>query len=424
MPGIAVIGAQWGDEGKGKVIDLLSAHVDVVARYQGGPNAGHTVQVGKQKFFLHHIPSGILHGQTTCIVGNGVVILPEGFQEEVRTLAEADISVDGRLFVSSRAHIILPDHLEADARNEEGAVPIGTTKRGVGPCYQAKFGRTGLRVEDLLDSSRLEGRLKAIGAGTNAAPLAATMAGLREFGDFLRPHVADTGDLLHRRMQEGARVLFEGAQGTLLDIDHGTYPFVTSSNSCAGGIAPGLGIGPTAVNGVVGVMKAYGTRVGEGPMPTELNDAMGERIRERGYEYGTTTGRPRRCGWFDGVLGRYSVRVNGLDCVALTLLDVLDEFETVRVATGYRLGDRVLDTIPLQSWALAEVEPVYQEFTGWQQDTSAVRNFADLPGKAREFLAGLEKILDCPIGLVSVGPARDQYIIPEGSQLRTWFPQV
>ncbi|TDI12371.1 MAG: adenylosuccinate synthase [Acidobacteria bacterium] len=424
MSGIAVIGAQWGDEGKGKVIDLLSAHVDVVARYQGGPNAGHTVQVGVQKFFLHHIPSGILHGQTTCIVGNGVVILPEGFQEEVRTLAEADISVDGRLFVSSRAHIILPDHLEADARNEEGAVRIGTTKRGVGPCYQAKVGRTGLRVEDLLDSSRLEARLEAIGVGTDAAPLAETAASLKKFGDFLRPHVADTGDLLHRRLKEGARVLFEGAQGTLLDIDHGTYPFVTSSNSCAGGIAPGLGIGPTAVDGVVGVMKAYGTRVGEGPMPTELNDAVGERIRERGYEYGTTTGRPRRCGWFDGVLGRYAVQVNGLDCVALTLLDVLDEFETVRVATGYRLGDKLLDTIPLESWALAEVEPVYQEFTGWQQDTSAVRNFADLPQRAREFLAGLEKILGCPIGLVSVGPARDQYIIPEGSQLRTWFPQV
>jgi adenylosuccinate synthase len=256
------------------------------------------------------------------------------------------------------------------------------------------------------------------------APLGDTLAALSKFGDFLRPHVRDTGELLHRRMQEGADVLFEGAQGTLLDIDHGTYPFVTSSNSSAGGIAPGLGIGPTALDGVVGVMKAYSTRVGEGPMPTELQDSVGERIRERGYEYGTTTGRPRRCGWFDGVLGRYAVQVNRLDCVALTLLDVLDEFETVRVATGYRLGDRVLERVPLESWALAEVQPVYQEFTGWKQDTSAVRHFADLPEKARAFLAGLEGILDCPIGLVSVGPARDQYIIPEGSPLRTWFPQV
>jgi len=424
MPGVAVIGAQWGDEGKGKVIDLLSGQVDVVARYQGGPNAGHTVQVGERKFFLHHIPSGILHSQTLCIVGNGVVILPDGFQEEIRMLAQAKISVDNRLLVSSRAHIILPDHLEADARNEQGAVPIGTTKRGVGPCYQAKYGRTGLRVEDLLDSGRLEKRLQALGAGTDSSPLAATLASLREFGDFLRPLVADTGDLLHRRLQDGARVLFEGAQGTLLDIDHGTYPFVTSSNSCAGGIAPGLGIGPTAVDGVVGVMKAYGTRVGEGPMPTELHDAMGERLRERGHEYGTTTGRPRRCGWFDGVLGRYAVRVNRLDCVALTLLDVLDDFETVRVATGYRLGDKVLEEIPLESWTLAEVEPVYQEFAGWRQDTSAVRDFADLPEKAREFVAGLEGILGCSIGLVSVGPARDQYIIPEGSKLRTWFPEV
>lgn len=424
MPGIAVIGAQWGDEGKGKVIDLLSAHVDMVARYQGGPNAGHTVQVGEQKFFLHHIPSGILHAQATCIVGNGVVILPEGFLEEVRTLEQAGISIERRLFVSSRAHIILPDHLEADARNEQGAVPIGTTKRGVGPCYQAKYGRTGLRVEDLLDAGRLEERLQAVGAGTATSPLAKTKASLIKFGEFLRPHVADTGELLHRRLQEGARVLFEGAQGTLLDIDHGTYPFVTSSNSCAGGIAPGLGIGPTAIDGVVGVMKAYATRVGEGPMPTELQDAMGERIRERGSEYGTTTGRPRRCGWFDGVLGRYTVRVNRLDCVALTLLDVLDDFETVRVATGYRLGDKVLEEVPLESWALAEVEPVYEEFAGWKQDISAVRHFADLPENARAFVAGLERILGCSIGLVSVGPARDQYLIPEGSCLRTWFPQL
>jgi adenylosuccinate synthase len=417
MSGIAVIGAQWGDEGKGKIIDLLSAQVEVVARFQGGPNAGHTVQVGEQKFFLHHIPSGILHPQTTCLIGNGVVILPKGIREEFRTLAEAGISVRDRLFISSRAHIILPHHLSLDAAAEERDGRIGTTKRGVGPCYEAKYGRRGVRVEDLLDTGRLESLL---------APLeedaAGTVADLAEFGEFLRPHVADTGELLSRRMADGAAVLFEGAQGTMLDIDHGTYPFVTSSSSCAGGIAPGLGIGPTAVTGVVGVMKAYATRVGEGPMPTELSDATGERLRDRGQEYGTTTGRPRRCGWFDAVLARYAVRVNRLDMVALTLLDVLDGFDTVRINVGYRLGDERLEGMPLSSWSLDEVQPVYRELPGWKSETTGARKLADLPAEARGFLAALEELLGCPVGLVSVGPARDQYLIPEASPLRTWFP--
>jgi adenylosuccinate synthase len=419
MSGIAVIGAQWGDEGKGKVIDLLSAHVDVVARFQGGPNAGHTVQVGEEKFFLHHIPSGILHPQTTCIIGNGVVILPDGIRKEFHTLAEAGISVRDRLFVSSRAHIILPHHLVLDAKAEERDDRIGTTKRGVGPCYEAKYGRRGLRVEDLLDVGRLETLLPPLEG--DAAAVTAELAG---FGEFLRPHVADTGELLSRRMGEGARVLFEGAQGTLLDIDHGTYPFVTSSNSCAGGIAPGLGVGPTSVKGVVGVMKAYATRVGEGPMPTELSDATGDRIRERGREYGTTTGRPRRCGWFDAVLARYAVRVNGLDTVALTLLDVLDGFDTIRVNVGYRLGEETLEGMPLSSWSLGDVQPVYREFPGWKRDTSRVRRLEDLPAEARAYLEALEELMGCSVGLVSVGPARDQYLVPDASPLRDWFPAL
>ncbi len=421
MSGIAVIGAQWGDEGKGKVIDMLSAHVDVVARYQGGPNAGHTVKVGEDTFFLHHIPSGVLHDQTTCIIGNGVVILPDGLREEFRTLEAAGISLENRLFVSSRAHLILPSHVLRDTRDEEGALAIGTTKRGVGPCYEAKIGRRGLRVEDLLSHDRLAQRLAALNGSAGGSD-DKTFQALREFGDFLRPHIADTGEMLYRRLAEGAQVLFEGAQGMMLDIDHGTYPYVTSSNSSAGGIASGLGIGPTAVKGVVGVMKSYATRVGDGPMPTELDNATGEHIRERGREFGTTTGRPRRCGWFDGVLARYAVRVNRLDTVALTLLDVLDDFETIQVATGYRLGDRVLESLPLESWTLDEVEPIYEEFPGWQEDTSGARRFEDLPERAQQYIGALERLLGCPIGFVSVGPDREQSIVPESSCLRTWFP--
>jgi adenylosuccinate synthase len=420
VPGIAVIGGQWGDEGKGKVIDLLSASADIVARYQGGPNAGHTVQIGESKFFLHHIPSGILHPTATCVIGNGVVLLPDSMIEEARLLREAGVSMEGRLFVSNRAHVILPDHLVRDASSEAGVEPIGTTRRGVGPCYEAKIGRRGIRVEDLRSADRLRGRLQATAGGVG--PTDEVMDLLLGFGRFLSPFVADTVDLLNRRLDEGAKLLIEGAQGTLLDIDHGTYPFVTSSSSSAGGIAAGLGIGPTRIAGVIGVMKAYATRVGEGPMPTELQNADGDRIRERGREYGTTTGRPRRCGWFDAVLARYAVRVNALDAVALTLLDVLDDFESIRLCTGYRIEGRVQEGIPIESWMLAEAEPVYEELPGWMQDTRGSRRIDELPGPARDFIRRLEERIACPVGLVSVGPDRDEFLVPGGSRLTTWFP--
>lgn len=417
--GIAVVGTQWGDEGKGKVVDLLAATADVVARFQGGPNAGHTVQVDGRKFQLHHVPSGALHEQAACVIGNGVVLLPESFREEMRILAEAGVRLEGRLFLSNHAHVILPSHVAADHAGEDAPGGIGTTRRGVGPCYEAKAGRRGVRVEDLLDDARLRRRAaEASGPGREAE----TTRVLEEFIDEVRPYVADTAALLNWRMDEGARVLFEGAQGTMLDVDHGTYPFVTSSNSSAGGICAGLGVGPTRVGGVVGVMKAYSTRVGKGPLATELTDEVGDRIRERGREYGTTTGRPRRCGWLDGVVVRHAARINRLDTVALTLLDVLDEFETLRVCTSYRLRGAQIDELPLESWALDEVEPVYAELPGWRTPTGGARHFDDLPPRARDYVRLVEDLAGCEVGLISVGPGREQSILRAGSRLLGWMP--
>jgi len=421
MPGYAVIGAQWGDEGKGKVIDLLASSFDVVARYQGGPNAGHTVKVAGKIFRLHHVPSGILNPRAVCVIGNGVVLDPESFQSEIKELQGSGIDLTGRLFVSSRAHVILPEHVRRDAAAEDGGGRIGTTRRGVGPCYEAKAGRRGIRVEDLLDTERLRARL-AVALGE--PPTRSVMEPLQRFGEFLRPQVADTTDLLNRRLDEGARVMFEGAQGTLLDVDHGTYPFVTSSNAFAGGICSGLGVGPTRVDGVLGVMKAYSTRVGEGPLPTELTDATGDRLRERGREFGTTTGRPRRCGWFDAVIAGYSARLNHLDAVALTLLDVLDTFDTIRVCTGYRHRGKVLPGLPPASWELGEVEPVYTDVPGWMQETSGARRFEELPENARRFVATLEAAVGREVALVSVGAERERAILRPGSKLDQWLPEL
>jgi adenylosuccinate synthase len=420
MPGYAVIGAQWGDEGKGKVIDLLASSFDVVARYQGGPNAGHTVKVDGRTFRLHHVPSGILNPRAVCVIGNGVVLHPESFEREIEELQGSGIDLCGRLFVSSRAHVILPEHVRRDAAAEEGGGRIGTTRRGVGPCYEAKAGRRGVRVEDLLDPVRLAARLAA--AGEPPAP--GLQEQLQRFGEFLRPQVADTTDLLNRRLDEGARVMYEGAQGTLLDIDHGTYPFVTSSNAFAGGICNGLGVGPTRVDGVLGVMKAYSTRVGDGPLPTELTDATGDRLRERGREFGTTTGRPRRCGWFDAVIAGYSARLNHLDAVALTLLDVLDTFETIRVCTAYRHQGQILPGLPPVSWALGDVEPVYTDVPGWMQETSGARRFEELPAKARHFVATIEETVGREVALVSVGAERERAILRPGSKLDQWLPDL
>src|SRR5512138_1006752 len=371
---IAVLGAQWGDEGKGKIVDMLTPHFAAVARYQGGHNAGHTVYVQGKKFVLHLIPSGILHPGVACLIGNGVVVDPQALFAEVDELARAGISVDGRLFVSEKAHCILPYHRELDVLSEarRGERKIGTTSRGIGPAYEDKIGRRGIRVCDLLgDRSALAEEVRENVHARNQMikdstldwkPVFDQVVG---FGERMRPWVADVSFCLHTMMKAGKSVMFEGAQATLLDIDHGTYPFVTSSNASIGGVCTGLGIPPRAIGGVLGVAKAYTTRVGEGPLPTELIGALADRLREGGQEYGSSTGRPRRCGWFDAVVVRYSARINGLDALALTKLDVLDGLPEVLICTGYRTPSGVLREFPADLRLLANAEPEYETLPGW-----------------------------------------------------------
>ena len=382
---LCVLGAQWGDEGKGKIVDLLTPHFGVVARYQGGHNAGHTVFVGGQKFVLHLIPSGILHAGVVCVIGNGVVVDPHALFEEIDQLKTLGVDVSGRLLVSDKAHLILPYHRELDvlAEARRGERKIGTTSRGIGPAYEDKIGRRGVRVGDLADVSgdgplanaireNVEARNRLVGNGD--MKWADVLADLRRAWPRLQPLVADASLYLDRAIRDGRRVMFEGAQGTLLDIDHGTYPFVTSSNSTAGGACTGLGLGPRAVNAVLGVAKAYTTRVGEGPLPTELTGKMGERLRETGQEYGASTGRPRRCGWFDAVAVRYAARVNGLDALAITKLDVLDGLDELQICTSYRCRGDVLSEMPGDIAQLALCEPIYEAVPGWTQPTLGVTN--------------------------------------------------
>jgi len=425
MANIVLIGGQWGDEGKGKVVDLLTPHFDIVARYSGGPNAGHTVRRGETKYALRHIPSGILAPRVTCVIGNGVVIDPASLLDEIQSLRESGVAVDGRLFISNRAHVILPGYVDWETRREESETgrKIGTTRRGVGPAYTAKIARSGLRVADLYDRAGLASRLASAMEffGETLSSPGETAALCARHADALAPYIADTGRMIDARIKSGARVLFEGAQGTMLDIDHGTYPFVTSSNSTAGGACAGTGIGPTAIDGVLGIFKAYGTRVGEGPFPTEDLGPLGDRIRERGREYGTVTGRPRRCGWFDAVAARYAVRVSGIDSAALTLLDVLDAFEEIRICTGYRHKGGVLDDVPAESMALQACEPEYLTVKGWQQDTTGCRTWEDLPGAAQDYIRTLEDLLEADIDLVSVGPTPECSIIREVSKLSAWL---
>jgi adenylosuccinate synthase len=423
MPTRIVLGAQWGDEGKAKVVDYLTAEADIVVRFQGGANAGHTVQVGRTQFVFHLIPSGIMHPDKICVVGNGVVLDPEEAIAEIRDLASKGISVDGRLFISQSAHVVMPYHKVLDQVNEEtqGSGKIGTTGRGIGPAYRDKIDRTGgIRVMDLLDAETLGARLAAVTADKNALltkiygrePLdcAAITAAAIEYGEQLRPYVADTSLMLNDAIDAGKRVLFEGAQGTLLDIDHGTYPFVTSSNTTAGGACTGTGVGPTRINEVVGVTKAYTTRVGNGPFPTELTGAEGDRLRGLGHEYGATTGRPRRCGWFDGAIVRLATRVNGLTSLALTRLDVLDTVERLQVGVGYRCGDAVLEEFPADPRVLARCEPIYEEFEGWCCPTTGARRFGDLPDRAQAYVRRLSQLGRAPVCLISVGPEREATI--------------
>ena len=416
---LAVLGAQWGDEGKGKIVDLLTPGFSIVARYQGGHNAGHTVYVNGTKFVLRLIPSGILHPHVTCVIGNGLVVDPQALFAEVDELVKAGIDVDGRLLISDKAHLILPYHRDLDllAEARRGERKIGTTSRGIGPAYEDKIARRGIRVGDLADPKGLEQNVRDNVTARNRLVQDSTMDWRPVFdellahGERMRPWVRDVSLLLSDAIRAGKQVLFEGAQGTLLDIDHGTYPYVTSSNASIGGVCTGLGVGPRAIGAVLGVVKAYTTRVGEGPLPTELTGEMGQRLRESGNEYGAVTGRPRRCGWYDAVAVRYGVRINGLDALALTKLDVLDGLETIDICTAYRCGGRTLTEFPSDIGQLAQCEPVYESMPGWTAPTKGVRVFADLPEAARRYIARLEEVSGVRAALVSTGSERDDTIL-------------
>ncbi len=424
MANVVVIGAQWGDEGKGKITDLLSRSADIVVRYQGGVNAGHTVVVKDQTFKLHLIPSGILYPNTECIIGSGTVIDPKVLIEELDTLKDLGIST-ANLFISSAAHVTMPYHrlIDQAAEEQRGEYRIGTTGRGIGPTYADKSERTGVRMLDLIDTDGLKQQMEwAIGHKNvileklyDLEPLdpAEVIAEYLAYADRLRPHVVDCSLKIYDAIQRRRNILFEGAQGTLLDLDHGTYPYVTSSNPVAGGACVGTGVGPTMIDRVIGVAKAYTTRVGEGPFPTELNDEMGAMLCDRGAEFGTTTGRQRRCGWFDAVIGRYAVRINGMDCLAITKLDVLDELEEIKVCVAYDIDGRRCADFPTNGRHFAECQPVYETLPGWKQSTENCRTLEDLPQAARNYLKFLAGIMDVPIAIVSLGAARDQTIIVE-----------
>ena len=416
---LAVLGAQWGDEGKGKIVDLLTPRFDIVARYQGGHNAGHTVYVNGTKFVLRLIPSGILHPGVTCMIGNGVVVDLQALFAEVDELAKSGIEVGDRLIVSDKAHLILPYHRDLDllAEARRGDRKIGTTSRGIGPAYEDKIARRGIRVGDLADAEALAQGVRDNVAARNRLVADSTMdwkpvlSQLLEQANRLRPWIRDVSLMLGDAMTKGKSILFEGAQGTLLDIDHGTYPYVTSSNASIGGVCTGLGVGPRAIDSVMGVVKAYTTRVGEGPLPTELSGEMGHRLRESGNEYGAVTGRPRRCGWYDAVAARYAARINGLDALALTKLDVLDGLERIDICTAYRSGSRTLTEFPSDAGQLAACTPIYESWPGWSTPTRAVRRYADLPENARQYIARLEEVSGVRAAIISTGSARNDTII-------------
>ncbi len=422
MSAVVVIGTQWGDEGKGKIVDFLAEQADVVVRYQGGNNAGHTVIVGSDEFKLHLLPSGILYPDKTCVIGNGVVIDPEVMLKELKGMYDKGIDTSG-LKVSNRAHVIMPYHRLLDAVEEEsrGDNKIGTTKRGIGPCYGDKNARCGIRIVDLMDeeefSAKLERNLEAKNHllkqvyNTDGFDFEQVKAEYLGYAEKIRPYVADTSVVLNDAIVEGKKVLFEGAQATLLDMDHGTYPYVTSSHPIAGGACIGAGVGPKRISKVIGVVKAYSTRVGEGPFPTELNDATGDLIRDRGHEYGTTTGRPRRCGWLDAAVVRYAGIVSGIDYMAITRLDILDGLKTLKICTGYKYNGEVIKEYPASLKVLAQVEPIYEEVPGWEETISGMTSYDELPANCRRYIERLSEVTGIAIGIVSVGPRRDQTII-------------
>ena len=427
---LAVLGAQWGDEGKGKIVDLLTPHFSAVARYQGGHNAGHTVYVDGRKFVLHLIPSGILHPGVTCIIGNGVVVDPQALFSEIEELARMGVGIDGRLLISEKAHLILPYHRELDVLSEarRGERRIGTTSRGIGPAYEDKIGRRGIRVCDLLgDRAALEEEVRENVNARNRIIMDTTLEWkplvdeLVAYGERMRPWVGDVSVFLAGVMRNGGSVMFEGAQATLLDIDHGTYPFVTSSNASVGGICTGLGVPPRAIGGVLGVAKAYTTRVGEGPLPTELQGDLAERLRESGQEYGASTGRPRRCGWFDAVVVRYSARINGIDALALTKLDVLDGLAEVLLCSGYRTARGTVTEFPADLRALAAAEPIYERLPGWSAPTRGATRLEQLPAEARAYIARLEEVSGVECAVISTGSDRKETIVKPESIVARWL---
>jgi adenylosuccinate synthase len=423
MPNVVIVGAQWGDEGKGKLVDLFTQFADVVVRYQGGPNAGHTLVVGGRKTVLHQVPSGILHPHKLCLIGNGVVVDPETLVREIDGLqAQGCLSDEAQLVISSSAHVIMPYHRLIDVARERrlGAGKIGTTGRGIGPCYEDKIARRGIRVGDLVYQERLErlvrerlveanGQLTSLGE----APLTAedVLATLAKHTHRIKPYIGDTSLALASEVSKGRAILFEGAQGTLLDVDHGTYPYVTSSNTTAAAAATGSGIGPTAIDHVVGITKAYATRVGGGPFPTELDDATGELLRKKGEEFGATTGRPRRCGWLDTMVLSYAARVNGLTGFAVTKLDVLTGFDPIRICVGYELDGARLEALPNDAELLARVKPVYEDYPGWKEHLVDLRQYEDLPRNTQRYIERIEQLTGVEVMVVSVGAERGETII-------------
>jgi adenylosuccinate synthase len=429
MPNVVVIGAQWGDEGKGKVVDLLTEHAQLVVRFQGGNNAGHTLVVGGQKTVLHLIPSGILHPGKTCVIGNGVVVDPAVLVGEIDALkARGFLKDDAQLLISDNAHVIFPWHKLLDSFREKarGGSAIGTTGRGIGPSYEDKVARRGIRMRDLLNAERLRKRIEErlpqaleemkelCAKSGDAVPQLEVPQVLAEFsalGERLKPYVRDASLFLSEQVRRGARILFEGAQGTLLDVDHGTYPFVTSSNCVAGNAAVGSGLGPTAIDKVMGISKAYTTRVGGGPFPTELNDALGDQLRKVGDEFGATTGRPRRCGWLDGVVLRYAARVNGLWGMALTKLDVLSGIKTLNICNAYDLDGQKITELPGDYEDLARVKPIYESLPGWDEKIAGVRTFDELPENAKRYVRRVEEVSGVPVVCVSVGADRGETVL-------------
>ncbi|MDE0838488.1 MAG: adenylosuccinate synthase [Kiritimatiellae bacterium] len=419
MPTTVLVGAQWGDEGKGKIIDVLSEDTDVVVRFQGGSNAGHTVIVGDEKYVLHLMPSGILHPGKVCIIGNGVVVNPVALVDEVNELVERGVDFEGRFFVSDRAHVVLPYHGALDSQREAlstGSEKIGTTKRGIGPAYSDKVARVGLRMGDLVSPDfpeLLKGRVEnanqvLIAMGAEALDYDDICREYSAMADRLRPYVADCVPILIGALKENKNILFEGAQGTMLDIDFGTFPYVTSSNATAGGACTGTGIPPNRIDQVLGVVKAYTTRVGEGPFPTELLDVDGETLAREGHEFGATTGRPRRCGWFDAVVARYAADINGIDQWAITKLDVLDTFERIKIAVAYEVDGERCESIPASVTKLARCKPIYEEMPGWLTRTSEMTSLEQLPQAARNYLDRLCELTGVEMGILSVGAGRRQ----------------